>query len=143
MRLSISLDKQMKRKIRSDEDNNNIDLTPMLDVIFIMLIFFIVTTSFVKESGIEVDRPKAATSEQKPKATIIVSIDANGLVWLDKRQIDINSVSANIERLKATNTQNSVIIAADINSNTGDVVTVMDQIRSAGIKNISISTKEK
>lgn len=132
----------MRREIRDQEDQNNIDLTPMLDVIFIMLIFFIVTTSFIKESGIDVDRPKAATSEQKPKATIVVSIDANGVVWIDKRVIDIKAVRANIERLKTLNTNNSVIVAADKKSTTQSVVEVMDQIRQAGIKNISLSTKE-
>lgn len=132
----------MRREIRDQEDQNNIDLTPMLDVIFIMLIFFIVTTSFIKESGIDVDRPKAATSEQKPKATIIVSIDANGVVWIYKRVIDIKAVRANIERLKTLNTNNSVIVAADKKSTTQSVVEVMDQIRQAGIKNISLSTKE-
>lgn len=131
-----------RRKIKIENEESNIDLTPMLDVIFIMLIFFIVTTSFIKESGIDVDRPKAATTTSKPKANIVVGINKDGSIWIDKRQIDIRAVRANIERLKAVSTQGSVIIAADKQSDTGVVVEVMDQVRLAGISNISISTKE-
>ncbi|WP_419768180.1 ExbD/TolR family protein [Arcobacter sp.] len=122
------------------KEETEINLTPMLDVVFIMLIFFIVTTSFVKETGIEVNRPSAKSSEQKGKANILIAIKNNNEIWIDKRMVDIRSVRANIERLKALNSQNSVVIQSDLDSKTGTLVKVMDQIRLAGIFNISIST---
>ena len=75
----------MARKIRREAEEAAVDLTPMLDVVFIMLIFFIVTTSFVKEAGIDVNRPKAAKAQSKPSATIFIAIRANGEIWMDKR----------------------------------------------------------
>ncbi|MGB5917504.1 MULTISPECIES: ExbD/TolR family protein [unclassified Arcobacter] len=122
------------------KEETEINLTPMLDVVFIMLIFFIVTTSFVKETGIEVNRPSAKSAQQKGKANILIAIKNNNEIWIDKRMVDIRSVRANIERLKALNSQNSVVIQSDVDSKTGILVKVMDQIRLAGIFNISIST---
>ncbi|MGR9051448.1 MAG: ExbD/TolR family protein [Gammaproteobacteria bacterium] len=131
---------------RSANRNNNdhssdIDMTPMLDIVFIMLIFFIVTTSFVKESGIDVNRPTAQTAEKKEQGHIIVSIRANGEIWIDKRAVDIRAVRANVSRLHADNPLGSVIIAADRDTKTHDLVQVMDQIRLAGITNASIATE--
>jgi biopolymer transport protein ExbD len=114
----------------------------MLDVVFILLIFFIVTTSFVKEAGIDVNRPKASTAKSKPKANILIAINDNGSVWIDGREIDIRAVRANVERLKAINPEGSVIIQADQSSQTGVLVKVMDGVRSAGVEDISISAKE-
>ena len=122
------------------KEETEINLTPMLDVVFIMLIFFIVTTSFVKETGIDVNRPSAKSTQQKGKANILIAIKNNDEIWIDKRMVDIRSVRANIERLKASNTQSSVVIQSDTEARTGVLVKVMDQIRLAGIFNISIST---
>jgi len=122
------------------KEETEINLTPMLDVVFIMLIFFIVTTSFVKETGVEVNRPSAATSQQKSKANILVAIKSNGEIWIDKRMVDLRAVRANIERLKADNANNSAVVQSDKDAKTGVVVKVMDQIRLAGITNISLST---
>lgn len=125
---------------RTNEDTE-INLTPMLDVVFIMLIFFIVTTSFVKETGVEINRPSAKTSNQKAKANILIAIRNNDEIWIDKRMIDVRAVRSNIERLKAENsTSSTVIIQADIEAKTGVLVKVMDQIRLAGINDISISS---
>ena len=118
-----------------------INLTPMLDIVFIMLIFFIVTTSFVKESGIDVNRPTAETAERKERGNIIVSIRANGEVWIDKRAVDIRAVRANVARMHAEKPRGSVIIAADGDTKTHYLVEVMDQIRMAGITNASIATE--
>ena len=96
-----------------EEEESNIDITPMLDVVFIMLIFFIVTATFIKESGIEVNRPSAATATKQEKANILVAIGANNQIWIDRRQVDIRSVRPNIERLHAENPQGSVVIQAD------------------------------
>ncbi len=128
----------MKRLPKSTEDNE-LDLTPMLDVVFILLIFFIVTTSFVKETGIDVNRPSAATAEKKPQGNILIAINANGDIWIDNREIDVRAVRANIQQLKAQYPQSSVIIQSDQDARTGKLVQVMDQIRLAGVQNISIA----
>jgi len=122
------------------EQTADIDMTPMLDIVFIMLIFFIVTTSFVKESGIEINRPSASKeSISSQQGHIIVGIKPNGEVWIDKKLVDIRAVRANIARLHAENPQGSVVIAADKESKTGVLVKVMDQVRQAGVKNAVIA----
>ena len=123
------------------DHSTDIDMTPMLDIVFIMLIFFIVTTSFVKESGIDVNRPTAQTAERKERGHIIVSIKANGEIWIDKRVVDVRAIRANVARLHAENPLGSVIIAADRETKTYVLVKVMDQIRLAGISNASIATE--
>lgn len=133
----------MRRKKIFVQEELNVDLTPMLDVVFIMLIFFIVTTSFVKESGIEVSRPNAATASKKERANIMIAITESGEIWLQKRIIDVRSVRANIERLHAESPEGSVVIQADKNSKNGLLVQVMDQVRLAGVHNISLSAKIK
>ncbi len=126
--------------IHVEEDENEINLTPMLDVVFIMLIFFIVTASFIKEAGIDVNRPDAPVTESKPEdANILVVINANDEIWIDRRLIDPRALRANIERLHAENPQGSVVIKADKKSTNKMLVTVMDSSRNAGVYNISIA----
>lgn len=129
----------MRRKHSGGDEELEINLTPMLDVTFIMLIFFIVTASFVKESGIDVNRPAAATAERKERGNILVAITEQGQVWMDKRPVDIRAVRANIERMHAENPQGSVVIQADKNSKNGLLVEVMDAARAAGVYNVSIA----
>jgi len=128
-----------KQHVSMESDDSVIDMTPMLDIVFIMLIFFIVTTSFVKESGVSVSRPSAQTAAEDKKGNIMVAIKPNGEVWIDKRAIDVRSVRANIEKLKAESPESAVVIQADTDARTGLLVKVMDQIRLAGISNISIA----
>lgn len=118
-----------------------IDMTPMLDIVFIMLIFFIVTTSFVKESGIEVNPPQAQTSQKQDNATIFVAINADGDVWIDNRLMDIRSVRTVIARLHAQNPEGAVVIQSDENARTKALVSVMDQIRLAGIEKVAIAAQ--
>ena len=125
-----------------DEEDSAIDITPMLDVVFIMLIFFIVTATFVKESGIDVNRPDAATAVKLEKANILIAIGANNEVWIDRRRVDIRAVRPNIERLHAENPQGSVVIQADKDSKTETLIKVMDAARSAGVFNIAIAAQE-
>ncbi|WP_417686726.1 ExbD/TolR family protein [Pseudidiomarina gelatinasegens] len=125
-----------------DEEEAQIDMTPMLDVVFIMLIFFIVTASFVKESGIDVNRPDAATAVQKDRANILVAISDTGEIWINKRQVDARAVQANIERLYAENPQGSVVIQADKKATTETLIKVMDAARAAGVFDVSIATQE-
>lgn len=127
------------RRLPKTEEDNNVELTPMLDVVFILLIFFIVTTSFVKETGIDVNRPSAATAEKKPKGNILIAINANGDIWINNREIDVRAVRANIQQMKARYPQSSVIIQSDEESKTGKLVKVMDQVRLAGVQNISLA----
>ena len=131
-----------RKRHRSREEDAGIDLTPMLDIVFIMLIFFIVTTSFVKESGVDVTRPQAATAERQEQGNILVAIRENGEVWIDRRQVDLRAVRANIERMHAENPEGAVVIQADTDSRTGLLVRVMDQVRLAGVSNISIAADE-
>jgi len=125
------------------EEAQAIDLTPMLDVVFIMLIFFIVTASFIKESGIEVNRPEASTAEPKENVNILVAISPTNEIWMDKRRIDLRSVRANIERLHAENPKGAVVIQADNQSNTETVAGVLDAAREAGVYDVSLATQDK
>ncbi len=123
-----------------EDEGDEINLTPMLDVVFIMLIFFIVTASFIKEAGIDVNRPDAPVTESKPEdANILVVINAQDEIWIDRRLIDPRAVRANIERLHAENPQGSVVIQANAKSTNKMLVWVMDSSRSAGVYNISIA----
>ncbi|GAA0364983.1 biopolymer transporter ExbD [Bowmanella denitrificans] len=132
----------MARKHRAEEEEATIDMTPMLDIVFIMLIFFIVTTSFVKEAGIEVNKPKAEQATKQKSANIFIAINENGEVWMDKRMVDVERVAANIERLLAEQPTDVVIVQADVEAKHGVVVEVMDQIKAAGIDRISVAAKD-
>ncbi|HIF96251.1 MAG TPA: biopolymer transporter ExbD [Myxococcales bacterium] len=132
----------MRRKKAREEEEAQIDITPMLDVVFIMLIFFIVTASFVKESGIDVNRPDAATATVKERGNILIAITDTNQIWIDRRQVDPRSVRANIERLHAENPQGAVVIQADKNSKNGLLVQVMDASRQAGVFSVSIAANE-
>jgi biopolymer transport protein ExbD len=126
---------------RRELDQSEVNLTPMLDVVFIMLIFFIVTASFVKESGIDITRPPAATAERQERGNIIVAITADNDIWIDRRQVAIKALRANIERLHAENPQGSVVIQADTKSQNGLLVQVMDAARLAGVKSVSLAAE--
>ena len=129
----------MRRRYIEQEEEVTIDLTPLMDIVFIMLIFFIVTTSFIKETGVDISRPSANTAERKELGNILVAITANDEIWIDKRRVDVRAIRANIERLKAENPEGSVVIQADKESKNGLLVQVMDQARLAGVANISIA----
>jgi biopolymer transport protein ExbD len=124
-----------------DDDEAEVNLTPMLDVVFIMLIFFIVTASFVKEAGIDVNRPNAATAERKEKGNILVAISADNQIWIDRRQVDPRALRANIERMHSENPHGAVVIQADEESKNKLLVQVMDAARSAGVTNVSIAAE--
>lgn len=123
------------------EDESGIDLTPLIDCVFIMLIFFIVTASFVKETGVEVNKPTALTALVRPKASILIALDANDNVWIDRRKVDIRGVRAAVERLHSENPQGTVVIEADNDSKNELLVSVMDACRQAGITQVAIAAK--
>jgi len=131
----------MRRHRHTDQGNEeaDINLTPMLDIVFIMLIFFVVATSFVKESGIEVNRPTAQTAERREHGNVLIAISPNGEIWIDKRPVDVRAVRAVVERLVAENPEGGVIIQGDREAQIGLLVKVMDQVRKAGVANVSIA----
>ena len=128
--------------VAAEDDEQEINITPMLDVTFIMLIFFIVTASFVKEAGIDVNKPEAQTSQPKEKANILIAIDASGGIWIDRRKVDPRAVRANIERLHAENPQGTVVIQADEDAKTKVLVEVMDAARLAGVYDVAIAAPQ-
>ena len=128
--------------LQEQDEKEEIDMTPMLDVVFILLIFFIVTASFVKEAGIDVNRPEAATAVKKERANILVAISDKGDIWINKRKVDVRTVQANIERLKAENPQGTVVIQADKKATTDTLIKVMDSARAAGVFDVSIAAQE-
>ena len=125
------------------EDDTKIDITPMLDVVFIMLIFFIVTATFIKESGADVIKPNADTAESKPRATILLAIDSNNDIWLDRRKIDSRAVKANINRLRAENPSGEVVVQADEASTAETVMKVVEALKDAGIPVPTVATKSE
>ena len=125
-----------------DQEEAQIDLTPMLDVVFIMLIFFIVTSTFVKESGVDVSRPNADTAVVTDSNSIQIGITSSNQIFMDKRQIDKRAVRANVERGLAENPGAAVIIVADADSKTETLIEVMDQSRLAGAINVSVAAVE-
>ena len=125
-----------------EEEEATIDLTPMLDVVFIMLIFFIVTASFIKEAGIDVSRPQAGTLVKIPEANILIAISAADEIWIDKKQVDPRFVKAQIERLHAENPKGSIVIQADEDSTNEALTVVMEAAKQAGVSNVAISTDE-
>ena len=131
-------------KRRREEEENEIDMTPMLDVVFIMLIFFIVTASFVNESGLDVSRPP--TSDQPPpdslNTNIVFRVSESNEITLDRRRIDIRSVRANVERLHAEKPEAKVVISSHPKAKTKIFVKISDQAREAGVYDISLSTDE-
>ncbi|GAA6203509.1 ExbD/TolR family protein [Colwelliaceae bacterium 6441] len=133
---------QLSKVLQEQEEAEEINMTPMLDVVFILLIFFIVTASFVKEAGIEVNRPEAATAVKKERANILVAISDKGDIWINKRKVDVRAVQANIERLKAENPQGTVVIQADQKATTDILIKVMDSARAAGVFDVSIAAQE-
>jgi len=133
----------MRRRHTRTSDNGeaDINLTPMLDVVFIMLIFFVVTTSFIKESGVEVNRPSAQTAATQESANILIAIRPNGEIWIDGRAVDVRALRANVERLRVEFPQAKVVIQGDRAAPIGLLVKVMDQVRLAGIDDVAIAAE--
>ena len=133
----------MKRRIKKKNDESEINITPMLDIVFIMLIFFIVTTSFVKEISIDVNRPtKSPIKEQKKSDVISVRILDSGQILIQERLISIDAVRANIESSLALKPQASVVVVSDRDADAGLLVKVSDQSRLAGAMNVSLAAQK-
>lgn len=133
----------MARKQARQEEEASIDLTPMLDVVFIMLIFFIVTSVFIKEAGIEVNRPDSTTATSKENVSILVAINPNNEIWIDQRRVDVRAVKSVIERMRAENPEGGLVIQADRESNVRTLTAVADAARELGIYDVSIATENR
>lgn len=132
-----------RKNAKPEEEAQAIDLTPMLDVVFIMLIFFIVTATFIKEAGKEVTRPDASTADSKPNASILIAIGEDNEIWIDKKEVDPRGVTKVIERMRADNPNGTVSIQADAKADLEYVLEVATAARKAGITDVSVSTEEK
>ncbi len=134
---------RMKTRRRgSGDEDADINLTPMLDVVFIMLIFFIVTATFIKQTGIQVLRPDALTAEQKPTVSMLIAISPNGEIWIDKKRVDPGTVRAHIERLHSENPKGGLVIQADKESTNEKLMVVLSAARAAGLREVAISTEK-
>lgn len=128
-----------QRTAQAETEDTGIDLAPMLDFVLNLLIFFIITTSFIKEAGITVNRAEAMTAEHKDNGNILIAIRPNGEIWMDKRPVDIRDVRPTIERLHTERPDDTVVIIADRESQTGVLTQVMDQVKLGGIAEVSIA----
>ena len=133
----------MLRRRKREEEDSEINITPMMDIVFIMLIFFIVTTSFIKETGIDPNRPEAETAFRSELGNILIAISPSDQIWMNKNPIELQAVRILMEAAHAENPESSVVIVADELASTGIVIDIMDQIRLSGISKVSISAQEK
>jgi biopolymer transport protein ExbD len=133
----------VRRTLSGDDKGVDINMAPLIDMVFLLLIFFAVTTSFVKEAGVDVQRASAATAEVKDKGTILIGITANGDVFWEGKKVDVRSIRSLVERALAEDPENGVVVVADKASQTGDVVKVMDQCRLAGAKSVSLAAQRE
>ena len=129
-------------RFSASSDDSDINLTPMLDVVFIMLIFFIVTATFIKQAGIDVLRPDALTDSAKPLVSVLVAIGTNGDIWIDKNKVAPETVRAHIERLHAENPKGGIVIQADRLAKYERLKGVLDAARGAGVTEVAISTED-
>ncbi|MBL4619414.1 MAG: biopolymer transporter ExbD [Alphaproteobacteria bacterium] len=131
-----------RRSFQSAGDEEDVNMTPLLDIVFIMLIFFIVTSTFVKEPGIDVLRPDASTATDRKLASIIVAISADDEIWINKELVELNEVRAAIEQLRRENPRGTAVVQADAKSKTRLLVEVVTQIRATGITDVAVSTED-
>jgi len=124
-------------------DDSDVNVTPLLDIVFIMLIFFIVTATFIKEPGVEVTRPEAQTAEDQRLVSILVAIDSDNTIWINREEVGLDSVRATLERLRRENPRGSAVIQADGTAHSEYLVEVLEQIRASGVEEVvAVSTKK-
>lgn len=123
-------------------DDDDVNVTPLLDIVFIMLIFFIVTSTFVKEPGVEVDRPGAVSASDRRLASIIVAISENDEIWINKERVELDEVRAAVEQLRRENPKGTAVVQADAKSTSRQLIEVVTQIRATGITDVAVSTED-
>ena len=131
-----------QKKVRPGQEEAQIDMTPMLDIVFIMLIFFIVTASFVKESGITVDKPDAETASKRPKANIFIGIDNRGDIYMLKNKVEKDAVKTTLQDMLLENPESTVVVQADSRAEAESLLKVLDAAKAAGVKNISVAAEQ-
>lgn len=131
----------MARRHATREEEAEINITPMLDIVFIMLIFFIVTTSFIRETGIDPRRPEAITAAKQERGNILIGVSASGQIWMNKNQIEMGAVRQLVEQARNETPESTVVIVADQAAETGIVIDLMDQVRLGGVTNISVAAE--
>lgn len=132
-----------RSKRRSSGEDSDVNVTPLLDIVFIMLIFFIVTATFIKEPGVEVNRPDADTAEAQRLVSILVAIDSDNTIWINQEQVPMEGVRSAVERLRRENPRGSAVIQADGGAHSEYLVDVLDQIRAAGVDDVvAVSVKQ-
>ena len=131
-----------RRIFRGDSEDTDVNVTPLLDIVFIMLIFFIVTATFIKEPGVEIDRTPANTAEQQRLVSILVAIDSNNRIWINRKETPVDQVRLAVERLRRENPRGSAVVQADNEAHSEYLVDVLEQIRAAGVQDvIAVSTR--
>ncbi len=128
-----------KDHLKSESGPAAMNITPLIDMVFILLIFFAVNASFVKEAGVEIERPSARSAVTQEQANIMIAVTENGEVWVDRQRVDPRSVRGHVERRHAENPEGAVVILADDESQTGLVIEVLDQARLAGVENVAVA----
>ena len=129
----------MRLHTKEEGGSAALNLTPLIDMVFILLIFFAVNASFIKEAGVEIQRPSANSAISQDQANIMIAVTQNGEVWIDRQRVDPRSVRGHVERLHAENPEGAVVILADEKSQTGLVIEVLDQARLAGVENVAVA----
>ena len=131
---------QFKRAKREEE---GVNLTPLIDVVFLLLIFFMVSTTFTKETGVDISKPSAGSSKQLAKEPLLIGITRDGAIYVNERQVDMGMLSSILKREAASDIDKSVVLASDKNASMGVIVSVLDECNGAGLKKVSVSTVSK
>lgn len=133
----------MKRRDCFKEPVVGLNITPLIDMVFILLVFFVVNTSFVKESGVDIERPQAHSAVKQDRASIMIAVTRDGQVWIDKQQVDIRTLRGHVERLHAESPEGSAVVLADTRAQTGIVMQVVDQARLAGVAKVAVAARDE
>jgi len=131
-----------RSKFATEDQDEDVNVTPLLDIVFIMLIFFIVTSTFVKEPGVEVLRPEAATASERTFASILVAVTEDDKIWINKEEVELDQVRILVEELKRENPKATAVVQADQKAKTRYLVEIVNQIRAAGISDVAVSTED-
>ncbi|MDY6934170.1 MAG: biopolymer transporter ExbD [Spirochaetota bacterium] len=128
---------------RRREDTDELNISPLIDMIFILLIFFVVTTSFSRETGVEVNKPKASTAKTLSQENILIAVTSEGTIHILEKQVDLNQLSMIVKRLLNENPERQVIVFADRLAPSGEVVDVIDVCNLSGVKKVNIAAIKK
>ena len=131
-----------RHRVGSESSGDDINVTPLMDIVFIMLIFFIVTSTFVKEPGVEIDRPTAQTAKERKLASILVAVSNENEIWINKKVVELDTVRATVEALKQENPKGTAVVQVDKGAESRYLVEVVNQIRAAGVNDIAVSTED-